>query len=258
VKRKLFGLGEKVIGGNVRVENGLFTVIGILENSLGTRLPELNSPNDMIFIPQSTSMAIFTDTTFEMEGRAQFQITSVEFDILIVKVLDLAYIDDTAKRISEYMNKVHTKDKDWGITVPLDLLKQREETQNIFTVIMSSIAGISLIVGGVGIMNIMLANVYERRKEIGTRLALGAKKRDILFQFLIETVFLTSIGGFIGIGLGICISRGVTFYAGWPTAFSMWSVVLSILISSIVGVVFGTYPAWKAAQQNPIEVLRAE
>jgi putative ABC transport system permease protein len=107
-------------------------------------------------------------------------------------------------------------------------------------------------------MNIMLANVYERRKEIGTRLALGAQKNHILFQFLIETVFLTTIGGLVGILLGIGMAQAVTFYAEWPTIYSPWSIVLSMFISSFVGIVFGTYPAWKAAQQNPIEVLRAE
>ena len=123
---------------------------------------------------------------------------------------------------------------------------------------MGSIAGISLLVGGVGIMNIMLANVYERRKEIGTRRALGAKKSDILSQFLIETVFLTVLGGAIGMTMGVAISEVVTRYAEWPTVYSLWSFALSIIISGLVGIIFGTYPAWKAAQQNPIDVLRAE
>ena len=148
--------------------------------------------------------------------------------------------------------------KDWEMVVPLDLLKQREQTQNIFTVVMSSIAGISLLVGGIGIMNIMLANVYERRKEIGTRRALGAQKGDIIRQFLFETIFLTSIGGSIGVGLGLCIAKIVTKYANWPVAFSIWFIILALVISAVIGIIFGTYPAWKAAQQNPIDVLRAE
>ena len=122
---------------------------------------------------------------------------------------------------------------------------------------MSSIAGISLIVGGIGIMNIMLASVYERRKEIGTRRALGAQKGDILFQFLIETVFLTSMGGILGILLGVGISSLITFYANMPTYYSPVSIIAALMISSFVGVLFGTYPAWKAAQQNPIDVLRS-
>ncbi len=257
-KRKLFQLGQKnPVGRNLRIENSVFKVVGILENNLGTQLPELNSPNDLVFIPLTTSEKLYGSNAHEWEGR-RLSITKIDADLLVVKVYDLSYIDDTAKRISRYLDKVHEDKKDWGLTVPLDLLKHKEQTQNIFTIVMSSIAGISLIVGGVGIMNIMLANVYERRKEIGTRRALGAKKRDILLQFLIETVFLTSMGGIIGVGLGVGLSRLVTYYAEWPVVFSPWSIVLALLISSLVGVVFGTYPAWKAAQQNPIEVLRAE
>ena len=144
------------------------------------------------------------------------------------------------------------------MVVPLDILRQREQTQNIFTIVMSSIAGISLLVGGIGIMNIMLANVYERRKEIGTRRALGAQKSDIIRQFLFETIFLTSIGGSIGVCLGLLIAKIVTQYANWPVAFSIWFILLALLISAVIGIIFGTYPAWKAAQQNPIDVLRAE
>ena len=139
-----------------------------------------------------------------------------------------------------------------------DILKQQEATQNIFTIVMSSIAGISLLVGGIGIMNIMLANVYERRKEIGTRRALGAQKGDIIKQFLFETIFLTSLGGGTGVALGVFIAKMVTLYADMPTAFSIWFIVLALVISAVIGVLFGTYPAWKAAQQNPIEVLRSE
>ena len=107
-------------------------------------------------------------------------------------------------------------------------------------------------------MNIMLANVYERRKEIGTRRALGAQKSDIIRQFLFETIFLTSIGGATGVALGVLIALLVTHYAAMPTAFSIWFIVLALLISAVIGVLFGTYPAWKAAQQNPIDVLRSE
>lgn len=258
VKRKLFFLGQgSIIGAPIPIETSMFKVIGIVENNYGTEFGELGSTNDMIFIPTSSSNAIFGYNSMVRDGRSVKEI-HVEFDAIIVKVSDIAYIDNTAKRISAYLRSTHRKTQDWSIRVPLDLLKQKERTQNIFTIVMSSIAGISLIVGGIGIMNIMLANVYERRKEIGTRRALGAKKRDILFQFLIETIFLTTIGGCIGIALGVGISYLVTYYAGWPVVFSSVSVLLSISISGMVGIVFGTYPAWKAAQQNPIDVLRSE
>ena len=128
----------------------------------------------------------------------------------------------------------------------------------MMTMVLVGIAGISLLVGGIGIMNIMLASVFERRKEIGTRRALGAQKSDILLQFLIETVFLTTSGGVLGILTGVGIARTITYYSGMPTVYSIWSIALSLVISCLVGVIFGTYPAYKAAQQNPITVLRAE
>ncbi len=257
VKRKLFNIGEKdIVGQTLSVPQGVFRIIGILENTAGTAIEGINSLNDSIYIPSTTGRKTFTEFTTET-GPRMMKIHHVEHDILIVKVSDTAVIDHTARRIGSLLNKTH-KEKDWGIHVPLSLLKQKEQTQNIFTIVMGSIAAISLIVGGIGIMNIMLANVYERRKEIGTRRAMGAKKRDILFQFLIETVFLTIMGGIAGIGLGFGLSAAVTRFSGMPSDVSMWSIVGSITISGIVGIVFGTYPAWQAANQNPIDALKAE
>ena len=258
VKRKLFQLGDQeVVGSNIRVETLVLKVIGVLENDNGTNYPELGSPNDMILIPSTTSDALFGDYAYSTESGG-VKVTMIDYDVLLVNVAELEHIGNTAKRISNYLEKTHAKVKDWDLVVPLDLLKQREATQNIFTIVMSSIAGISLIVGGIGIMNIMLASVFERRKEIGTRRALGAQKSDILFQFLIETVVLTTSGGILGILLGVGISQVITMYANMPTVYSWWSMAASLLISSMVGVIFGTYPAWQAAQQNPITVLRAE
>ncbi|MEA4862096.1 MAG: ABC transporter permease [Victivallaceae bacterium] len=248
-KRKMFKLRPNLLGDTVTVGKFRFAVIGILDNDIGANFPEVGDPNDMIFIPTATMERLMKDSS-PGEDR-------IEYDISLVKVKDITYIDYTAQRITAYLQKTHDK-QDWGVKVPLDLLKQQESTQNIFTIVMGSIAGISLIVGGIGIMNIMLASVFERRKEIGTRRALGAQKPDILGQFLIETVFLTSCGGILGIFTGIGLSQLITVYADMPTVYSSWSIIVSLAISSAVGVIFGTYPAWKAAQQNPIEVLRAE
>ena len=257
VKRRLFPLGSTgVVGRNLRVSNYVFKIIGIVENEYSTEYPELGTQNDFIMIPLPTSRANFGIQSVQSGG--QSRITNVAYDLFMIRVEDIRFIDNTAKRVAGYMSLRHSDVKDWGIVVPLDLLKQREATQNIFTIVMGSIAGISLIVGGIGIMNIMLASVYERRKEIGTRRALGAQKGDVLCQFLIETVTLTTIGGALGVLLGIGIGTLITFYSGMPTVYSMWSIVLSMAISCVVGVVFGTYPAWQAAQQNPINVLRAE
>ena len=258
VKRKLFSIGRTdIVGDTIRIENGVYRIVGILSNEYGTQYPEVGGQNDMILIPMATARAKFKDYTYQREGR-QFKITRIAYDLFLVKVNDTSYIDNTSKRIAAYLEKVHDETRDWGMVVPLELLKQREQTQNIFTIVMGSIAGISLVVGGIGIMNIMLASVYERRKEIGTRRALGAQKADILLQFLIETVFLTSTGGVAGILLGVGIARTITYYSGMPTIYSLWSILLSLAISSLVGVIFGPYPAYKAAQQNPITVLRSE
>ncbi len=258
VKRKLFQLGEtEIVGTNLRIENSVFKIIGIFHNEYGSQYPEVGAQNDMILIPQPTSVANFNNYAFWREGRA-WKIVKVDYDIMIVKVEELMHIDDTSKRISNYLAKSHNDITDWGMIVPLELLKQREQTQNIFTIVMSSIAAISLVVGGIGIMNIMLASVFERRKEIGTRRALGAQKIDIILQFLLETVFLTTSGGVMGILAGIGIAKIITHYSGMPTIYSTWSILASLIISSMVGIVFGTYPAYKAAQQNPIKVLRGE
>ena len=256
-RRALFSITERdILGKVIGIGDNAFVIVGVLENQKGTSIEGMGSPNNGIFISRSASESIFGKTAVQRVGR-RTMLEVVEYDTFIVKVIDVSYIDFTSKRISAYLNKKHNV-KDWEMTVPLDILKQREQTQNIFTIVMSSIAGISLLVGGIGIMNIMLANVYERRKEIGTRRALGAQKGDIIRQFLFETIFLTSIGGSIGVCIGLLIAKVVTEYANWPVAFSIWFILLALLISAVIGIIFGTYPAWKAAQQNPIDVLRAE
>ncbi len=256
-QRKLFALGQTdVVGSLLKIDTESYRIVGVIDNDRGTQYPELGTPGNMVFIPLPLSDALFGSFTINKETAVPV-VTQIDFDVFVITVNRLEYIDNTANRVKQYFTTSHSKIKDWDIIIPLDLLKQREATQNIFTIVMSSIAGISLIVGGIGIMNIMLASVYERRKEIGTRRALGAQKGDILFQFLIETVFLTSMGGVLGILLGVGISKTITYYANMPTYYSPVSIIAALLISSFVGVLFGTYPAWKAAQQNPIDVLRS-
>jgi putative ABC transport system permease protein len=258
VKRRLFQIGRQdIVGSNIRVEGDVFKIIGIIDNPYGSQYPEIGTQSNMIIIPMPTARAHYNDYAFFREGNTH-KIIRVMYDLLIIKVVDLMHIDNTAKRIANFFDKTHGATRDWGIIVPFELLKQREQTQNIFTIVMASIAGISLVVGGIGIMNIMLASVYERRKEIGTRRALGAQKSDIILQFLLETVFLTTCGGFMGIATGVGIAKIITHYSGMPTIYSVWSILASLIISCLVGIIFGTYPAYKAAQQNPIKVLRAE
>ncbi len=258
VKRKLFNLGDnEIVGAKLRIENHVFNVVGIMENNHGTNIQGVGRPDDMIAIPITTAQAKYGKRATTV-STGTLQVEEVEYDTFIVTVEDTFYIDYTSKRISAYLDKVHGERRDWEKLVPFDLLLQKEKTQNIFTIVMASIAGISLLVGGIGIMNIMLANVYERRKEIGTRRALGAKKMDIIIQFLLETIFLTFLGGAAGVGIGLGIAEIVARYAAMPVSFSMWFIILALVISAAIGILFGTYPAWKAAQQNPIDVLRAE
>ena len=158
-----------------------------------------------------------------------------------------------------YKEKHSTHKKpDFEILVPLELLKQAEHTKKIFSIVLGSIAAISLIVGGIGIMNIMLATVTERTREIGIRRALGAKRRDIIYQFVTEAVILSASGGFVGVILGVIIPKIVSKFAGMATIVTLWSVLLAFFISVAVGLTFGIYPARKAALLDPIEALRYE
>jgi putative ABC transport system permease protein len=176
---------------------------------------------------------------------------------MIVQVRRIQDVELVARGIESMLNRFHKK-KDYVLSVPLSLLRQAEATQRVFNIVLGSIAGISLLVGGIGIMNIMLASVTERTREIGIRRAIGAKRRQIVGQFLIETMVLSTVGGLIGIGIGVTIPRLITFFAGMPTSVSAYSIVLAVGISMAVGIVFGIYPAVRAARLDPIVALRHE
>jgi putative ABC transport system permease protein len=152
----------------------------------------------------------------------------------------------------------HQELKDYEITVPELLLKQEQRTKDIFNIVLGAIASISLVVGGIGIMNIMFASVMERIKEIGTRMAIGAKKRDIIVQFLSEAVLISVTGGLIGVILGIVISKLITELAGILTIISPFSVIIAFFVSASIGIIFGYAPAKRASEKDPIESLRYE
>jgi putative ABC transport system permease protein len=155
------------------------------------------------------------------------------------------------------LQRFHKK-TDYRLSIPLALLRQAEATKRTFNIVLGSIAGISLLVGGIGIMNIMLASVTERTREIGIRRAIGAKRGQIIGQFLIETVVLSTVGGLIGVAVGLFIPWLVTHFAGMPTVVTPYSIVLSVGISMGVGIIFGLYPAVRAANLDPIVALRHE
>ncbi|MBB5030581.1 ABC transporter permease [Prosthecobacter vanneervenii] len=259
VADRLFMLSTPV-GKSVRVKGFYYKVIGIIEDegqSVGTDAggasASASSPAQ-IMIPFSTLMDQYGEVFFRFRT-GSFEAEKVQFHEAVIRVDDVNKVESRAEAIRHLMTSNHKKE-DWRIIVPVELLKQAERTKQIFSIVLGSIAAISLLVGGIGIMNIMLASVTERTREIGIRRALGARQNDIVVQFLIETVLLAGVGGVLGVVLGLSIPLAVTKFAGVTTVIKMWSPILAFSISVLTGVAFGIYPARRAAQMNPVEALR--
>ncbi|MCC6250910.1 MAG: ABC transporter permease [Bacteroidia bacterium] len=181
-----------------------------------------------------------------------------QIDRLVVQLNNSEKLETSSEIISRLLQRRHYGVTDFEITVPILLLKQQQRTKDIFNFVLGAIAGISLLVGGIGIMNIMLASVLERIKEIGIRLSIGATKKDIVQQFVFESILISIGGGIAGIILGIILSKIVSFVAHIPTIISVWSIVISFGVSALTGLAFGITPAKNAAQQDPIKSLRYE
>jgi putative ABC transport system permease protein len=181
-----------------------------------------------------------------------------QLDRIVVQVAETEQLQPTTEILSRMMTRRHTGVKDFEITVPELLLKQQQRTKDIFNIVLGAIASISLIVGGIGIMNIMFASVMERIKEIGTRMAIGAKKMDIVVQFLSEAVLISVSGGFIGVFFGVIMAKLIEQIAGIMTVVSFFSVFIAFGVSAAVGVIFGYSPAKRASEKDPIESLRYE
>jgi len=209
-----------------------------------------------LYIPLTAAKSRFGEIIMTRTSGA-FNMEKVELHQLIVKVEKLENVVVTSEIIDELLAR-NRKKQDYEIVVPLELLRQAERTKRIFNIVLGSIAAISLLVGGIGIMNIMLASVTERTREIGIRRALGAKKRDIIVQFLTETILLSGSGGVIGLLIGITIPFLIEHFAKMETIIRLWSLFGAFGISILIGIVFGIYPAYRAAIMNPITALRHE
>lgn len=269
IETKLFS-GKDPVGQSIKCGNNYFTIIGVLDKRVAERetlqslgLRDLNAD---IFIPLDVSLIRFGDRSLIREEhlgnqgrRDDSQDTEMhQIDRLVVRVSDTKYLQSSAEVISRLLTRRHSGQVDFEMEIPELLLQQEQKTQDIFNMVLAVIAGISLLVGGIGIMNIMLASVYERIKEIGLRRALGATQNDIVIQFLFEAVLVSTIGGLIGVFLGMAAASAISTAAEIPTIISWWSIVLSFGVAASIGLVFGIFPAQKAAKLDPIEALRTD
>lgn len=247
----LFPGEDDPVGKLLKVNHLWVQVVGVLQDrDLGKDEFEgvsLGGDRNRVFIPLETALK-----------RLKFEPLDSELDSIRLKLSKEADPQLSAAAVNHLLTRRHGEEKDYDIIIPAALLKQQQQTQQIFTIVMSAIAGISLLVGGIGIMNIMLATVLERTKEIGLLRALGARKHDIQLQFLVESATVAALGAFIGIFFGLALAFVIQQFAGWPAGWSLIAIVLSVSICLITGVVFGWYPARQAAALDPIKALHAE
>jgi putative ABC transport system permease protein len=244
---------EQAVGKFIKVNDTWLEVIGVLgetlkagERSRGGRMEDLNNT---VYVPFNTFQYRFWDMTSFLKD---------ELDGIDLRLKTGADSVEVAKIVTAILNSTHNNTQDFTVTIPAALLAQQQRTQTIFTYVMVAIAAISLLVGGIGIMNIVLATVLERTREIGVRRASGARRSDIVRQFLTESVLISSGGGMLGVGCGFLIAWLISRSAEWKTIVTPASVVIAFGVSVAVGVLFGIYPAIRASRVNPIDALRYE
>lgn len=248
---------ESTIGQTVRIGSDHFEVVGIVKSESG-QAGNIQIPDQDVdaYIPIEVARRYFGDI-FTKRTSGGDEREMVELHQVIVQVDNSKKVEAVAAGIERMLEMFHKK-KDYDVSVPLALIKQTEAMKRRFNIVLGSIAGISLLVGGIGIMNIMLASVTERTREIGIRRAIGAKRRQIVVQFLIETVVLSTMGGIIGLGVGTLIPFLITYFSGMITVITLKGILLPLLISMTIGILFGLYPAVHAAKVDPIVALRHE
>lgn len=243
-------LGENVQAGNTR-----FTVVGLLETMGRSASPGGMALDQCIFVPLTTSRARYGDE-IRRRSTGSSERTRIELHEIKLKLPTTNDVVPTSRLLANLLDIGTRPQDDVKMIVPLEQLRQQEATARIFNIVLGSIAFISLLVGGIGIMNVMLATVTERTREIGIRRALGARRSNIIKQFLIETVVLSGCGGVLGLGLGLVVPFAITQFSGNLTIVRVEHVMLAFGISTAVGVAFGIYPAWRAANMDPVDALR--
>ncbi|MDA0349857.1 MAG: ABC transporter permease [Verrucomicrobia bacterium] len=253
---------QSPLGSTIRVQDVYYQVVGLVrETGTAEQRPqkgemEGESLDNNVYIPLSTAKTRFGETLIRRSAGG-FSAETVELHQIVVKMENTDSVIAAEQQITGLLKRFHNQ-SDFELIVPLQLLREAEATKRMFNIVLGSIAAISLLVGGIGIMNIMLATVTERTREIGVRRALGAKKKDIVIQFLIETVVLSIGGGVIGVMLGVLVPLLVSMSTEMVTIITPWSVGLAFGISGLTGIAFGIYPASQAAELDPIEALRHE
>ncbi len=244
---------DNATGKYVKINDTWLQVIGVLAHQATADSDvgglEVVNRNNMAIAPLNTVMRRFEDNNSYLKD---------EIDGVYIKVTSGTDSMETANVVRAILNATHKDAGDFTVVVPADLLEQRRRTQFIFSVVMICIAGISLLVGGIGIMNIMLATVLERTREIGIRRAIGARQADIVRQFLTEAVMISIVGGLIGIAFGFTLSKIIAAAAGWSTVVTWGSIAVAFGVSVGIGLLFGIYPAVQAAKLDPIEAIRYE
>lgn len=254
------GIFEDPIGLLLKVGDEAYRVVGVLEDveflGYARKALSIDAKTTEIYVPYDTVLKREGTLTIRL-GSGIREITDIELSQLIVSVQDLDDVLVTARMLDAILKK-DRKEKDYEIVVPLEVLAQRRKTQQVFNIALVAIASISLLVGGIGIANIMLATVTERTQEIGVRRALGAKKRHVMAQFLTETTTIASLGGLLGVAMGLGLVYALTSFTGWKAIVTPGSVLLSLSISMAVGILSGIFPARRAANLDPIAALRRE
>ncbi len=248
----VFGV-EDPLGRFVKLNQQWFRVVGVAAPQLVAEADVAGLPsqdrNNLIYVPLMSAILRLEDSQARLKD---------EIDGIYLTVLPTASVTETGAAVRSLLDTAHRSAGDFSVIVPAELLAEQERTKRLFEFVMVAIASISLLVGGIGIMNIMLASVMERTREIGVRRAVGATRWDIIRQFLIETTIITVSGGFAGTIVGVLLSQLVAYFAGWSTIITATSVVVACVVSVTVGIVFGLYPAVRAARLDPVYALHYE